>query len=816
MKTNLYEGRMSMVTIENKQILIDGKPTIIMCGEIHYYRLKFDEWKDRIEKLKAAGCNAVASYVPWICHEEREGDIDLDGHSRKELNLGAFIDMCRDSGLYFFVRPGPFIMAEMKNEGIPYWVFEKHPHIVPISWDGSKATAKTVDYLSPEFLEESRKWYSAVMSVIAPRLYGKGGNIIGVQLDNEIGMLSWVQNKPVLNDNVIKDFAAWLQGKYDPSSLRERYPFDIGDPSLLAEKVRTPEDTYAAELLHDLGYFMRNRFARYVATLRAYAEEFGVKEVPFVINIHGTGGGRALMYPIGISQLYEAYTQDKGYISGSDIYLGDLTMNNFQDLYIINGFMDAVANEDQPLTSIEFECGDGNYGCTLSPRYDVSAADFKTRMCIAQGNRMLNYYLFAGGRNYVLNHKPHDGNDRIAITGERHGFAAPVSPEGELNYTYPRMSRTIKTILAAGEKVASMQEEHDDVAFAFIPDYYMTEYCYKKSGRMKEIVENLEARRAGGAWEIMGRAMLLAGYRFGSIDIQNKWPDANTTPVIALPSARYMDSSIQKKLVDYMSSGGGLLIYGELPQYDMEGKPCSLLAEALGVEVSGERYDGQGFYLSIYADGWANPRPEIRSHYAQVFKSDKVDAILRVRGTDEICGFDMAVGRGRAIVIACSYLCDINLFKAALEKLGAKVSLTHDCSYHGIFMTSASNREKERFIHILNLDGFEKEFHIFEKGCKLFGGRKLHLQPRDALMLPLNVEFGGIKVRYSTAEVLGVAESSIEFRLTQPEDIIVFEKSSKIKPSDDYTIHEEGDDMILLSRKHSKIDDHLVVAFDKV
>ena len=62
-------------------------------------------------------------------------------------------------------------------------------------------------------------------------------------------------------------------------------------------------------MLRDLGYFMRDRFARYVATLRTYAEECGVTGVPFVINIHGTDRGRGFTYPIGISQLYEAYTQ---------------------------------------------------------------------------------------------------------------------------------------------------------------------------------------------------------------------------------------------------------------------------------------------------------------------------------------------------------------------------------------------------------------------------------------------------------------------------------------------------------------------------
>jgi len=44
-----------MIEIRSKHIVIDGQPRIILCGEIHYLRLKRQEWPDRIGKLKAAG-----------------------------------------------------------------------------------------------------------------------------------------------------------------------------------------------------------------------------------------------------------------------------------------------------------------------------------------------------------------------------------------------------------------------------------------------------------------------------------------------------------------------------------------------------------------------------------------------------------------------------------------------------------------------------------------------------------------------------------------------------------------------------------------
>lgn len=800
-----------MIEIKNKQIIIDGKPVLITCGEIHYYRVDKSEWQDRLDKLKETGCNAVATYVPWLWHEPIEGQFDFTGKTRPETDLAGFIDLCTENGFYFFVRPGPFIMAEMKNEGLPYWVYEKHPKIIPVGWDGSEPTTPTVDYLAPGFLQEVRKYYEKVMEVITPRLYPNGGKIIAFQLDNEVGMLSWVSNTPDLTDNLLNDFSSWLGKRYGEDA-ESRYPFSLEDSAERNEALRSPKEEYSAQLLKDLGYYMRYRFAKYIAVLREYAEEFGVKDIPFVVNIHGTGGGRGLTYPIGISQLYESYTQAPGYLSGSDIYFGDLDMKTFQDLYIINGFMDAVHNDDQPLTSVEFNCGDGNFGETLGERYDPSSADFKLRMCLAQGNRLINYYLFAGGRNARFDALVGDGNDRIASTGERHGFAAPIGPEGDYNYTFPRMSRVNQTVMAVGDKLAAMDEDRDDVSFAFIPDYYMTEYRYPGSEVMREILSNIEANRGSGAWEIMGRAMLLNGYRYTAVDIQNKPLLIDKTPVLVLPSARYMDSGIQEKLVNYLQEGGKILHYGEVPLYDMEGKDCTILADALNVKYKSYSRDSHRHYLSIYGDSWAESQPEIRSYFAQGFETgEKVMPILRVYGSDDICGFESEVGSGRAIVVAGAYRCDLPFFKKALERLGATARLTHDFKHHGIFMTSTSNREGERFVHLLNLDGFDKEFTVTEGEEKLFDGRKILLQSKDGVMLPINLSLENVKIAYSTAEIAAVNEGSINFRLTQAQDVIAFENGTKILSSEDYEVEESQELTLVKSKKHAKVDDQLRV-----
>jgi len=800
-----------MIEIRNKQIIIDGKPQIIIGGEVHYFRLKRDDWQDRLDKLKAAGCNTVASYIPWLCHEPVEGRIDLEGKTRPELDLGGFIDLCKENGLYFFARPGPFIMAEMKNEGLPYWVYRKHPEIVPVTWDGKQVPTRTVDYLAPGFLEEARHWYQAVMGVIAPRLHQNGGNVIAVQLDNEIGMLSWITNSPDLTNALLDDFAGWLSDRYDEETLQVRYPFPLENIEIRNAQLRAPEERYAAEFMRDLGHYMRNRFARYVAALRDYAEEFGVEGVPLVVNVHGTEAGRGFSYPIGVSQLYEAYTQGSEYVAGSDHYIGELTMRNFQDLYLINALMEAVNNPDQPLTSVEFEAGSGDYAGSYGGRYDPSSVDFKVRMCVAQGNRLLNFYLFTGGINYHLDEPVNDGNDRISFTGERHGVAAPVNPEGVLNYTYPRLARVVNAMMSVSDKLAVMEEERDNVALAFIPDYYMTEYKYPQSTRMGQIVANLEAHRGPDAWEVPVKAMLLAGYRFGAVDVQNRSLDPERTPVLVVPSARHMDWDLQQKLVDYLKAGGGLLLYGEVPLSNMEGDSCTVLAEALGLSSLGSRHASRHYYLSLYAEGWAAPRAEVPTYRAELFEPSGGEVLLRAVGTDEACGFDVRVGRGRAIVITAAYKCDVPFFRAALEKLGAKAALFHDYPEGGIFVTSSASKEGERFLHILNLDGFEKEFHLAENGRELLDGRKLWMRGREGVMLPLNVSLGEVRIVYSTAEIARVEDDAIEFRLTQPEDVIALETERQVLPSDDYEVSGAGKTALVTSRKHAAVDDHLTV-----
>ncbi|WP_181766607.1 beta-galactosidase [Streptomyces albidus (ex Kaewkla and Franco 2022)] len=762
------------VTYERKRLLIDGEPVLVMAGEIHYFRLKRSDWQSRLDLAKEAGLNAIATYIPWMWHETAEGSIDVTGRTRKERDLGAFLDLCLENGFHVIARPGPFTMAELKGEGLPHRLRKDHPEIVPEGWDGQKDTAQTVDYLAPAYLKEVERWYDAVIPVIAKRKHRKGRpGVIACQLDNEIGMLAWVSNTPSLTDGTLKDFNGWLDDTYG-DKLGDRYPFADKPAGERDAAIRAPKDAYSPALMHDVGAFMRGRFARYVSTLRKYAEKNGLDDVPFLINIHGTSDSGARKFPIGISQLMETYSGKSGIFSGADFYLGGLTVKNVTDLYLVNAFMESVQDEDQPLSALEFDAGHADYGDNLDNQADAESTDLKTRLCLAQGVKMINYYLFSGGINPKLDKPVGDGNDRIGITGERHGFAAPVDPEGRRNLSYEPLKESVHAVGGVGRVLAGMVPEYDKVALGFVPDHYLTEYHPPERKSVDAILADIEEIRGFGPRGAVSRAMLLGGFRYSALDIQSADLDPDRTPVLALATGENLSTGLQRKLVRYLKDGGKLLLSGKVPVADMDGKPSTALRDALGLKVGRTMTDADRFWLSATSHGWAAPRAEVRVAKAQLCTPSKGDTVLRELSTGKGCGFDIPVGAGRAVVITTDYRCDLDFWSRALKALGAAPALTHSATDPGLFLLTTRDGDRGRLLHALNVtSGLDQVFTVAEKGKALFGGEKLRIPGRSGAMLPLDVKAGGGHIAYATAEITGVEKGKVTFRAVSGAESVV-------------------------------------------
>ena len=71
--------------------------------------------------MKMCGINVISTYIFWIHHEEEEVVFDFSGRK----NLRKFIELCQKHNIYVILRIGPFDHGEVRNGGLPDWLYGK-------------------------------------------------------------------------------------------------------------------------------------------------------------------------------------------------------------------------------------------------------------------------------------------------------------------------------------------------------------------------------------------------------------------------------------------------------------------------------------------------------------------------------------------------------------------------------------------------------------------------------------------------------------------------------------------------------------------
>lgn len=678
---------------EHGRLLQDGRPRLVLAGEIHYFRLPRERWAPVIDLLARAGADTVASYIPWLWHELADGSLDLTGRSRPERDLGAFIDLCAEAGLDFLARPGPFQMAELKNEGIPYRIRREHPEIAPLGWDAKPAPGDDVDLLAPAFLAEVGRWFDAVLPVLAARQPSAGGRLNAVQLDNEVGMLSWVTNTPVLTDLALAQFDAFLEDR----GHRDRYPRqDWG------RVVRSPDEEWAGPLRVDLADFARHRHAAYLEWLAARVRAAGLTEVPLLVNVHGTSGGNGVPFGIGVSQLAETWRAGAQVLPGSDHYLGELTRDSIVDLHFISAALQAAA-PDRTITSLEFEAGTGDYGEGSEELHDPATVGVKSQLMAAQGNRLINYYLFAGGTNPALDAPVGDGNDRIGFTGLRHGTAAPVGPDGEAGVSYRSTADAIAGLRAEEAHLAEAVAEHDDLAIGWSASAFATEHRYPLSTVMADIVADLEAHRGPGPRKALHRALLHTGHRFGMVDVED--PGSTLPGTLLMSGGRVVAETVQRRLVEHARSGATVVWLGRLPDLDVTGGHCDLMADAAGVTLLERVSAGPHHHPSVRgSEAWPE-LSEVRVGWYESWRAPAGSTVLMESVTGDICGLEVPIGAGRLVLLGAELNGRAAPWRGLFDRLGLVNGLGFETDIDGVLALTTRSSGR-RMLHVFNPTGY--------------------------------------------------------------------------------------------------------------
>lgn len=152
--------------VNNYYFTRNDKPFFVISGEFHFSRFPEPYWAEELLKIKAGGVNTVATYVCWICHEEKQGVFEWSGPK----NLRHFVELCARYELNVTLRVGPFIHGEWRNGGLPDWLY------------GQPFEVRSND---PGYLAHVERFYKAIAGQVRGLFFAEGGPIIAVQLENE-------------------------------------------------------------------------------------------------------------------------------------------------------------------------------------------------------------------------------------------------------------------------------------------------------------------------------------------------------------------------------------------------------------------------------------------------------------------------------------------------------------------------------------------------------------------------------------------------------------------------------------------------------
>ncbi|WPH04809.1 beta-galactosidase [Acrodontium crateriforme] len=182
----LNDGLTDLVQWDKHSLLIDGQRIFLFTGEMHYWRIPVPElWRDILEKIKAAGFTGFTFYSSWAWHAFNSTTLDFESGAH---DITKLYEIAKDVGLYFLLRPGPYINAEANAGGYPLWLTTGE--YGRLRDNGTEYTHAYTPYIK-RFAEISR-----------PYLITNGGNGILFQIENEFGD-QWVGNPAAKNPNKV-------------------------------------------------------------------------------------------------------------------------------------------------------------------------------------------------------------------------------------------------------------------------------------------------------------------------------------------------------------------------------------------------------------------------------------------------------------------------------------------------------------------------------------------------------------------------------------------------------------------------------------
>jgi len=402
--------------VNNYYFTRNNKPFIPITGEFHFSRYPNKYWEESIRKMKAGGINIIATYVFWNIHEEKEGQFNWEG----DRNLRKFIELCAKNDIRAIVRIGPFCHGEIRNGGLPDWLFAR-----PFS----------VRSNDPGYLAYVEHLYSEIGRQLQGLYFKDGGPVIGIQLENEYqhSAAPWALTYP-------GQPVDWTVADRDRGAVKE---------GVSVAEANNPYAQFGNE---------------HMRVLKSLAEKAGII-VPFYTV---TGWGNAAVIenesiPVTAAYPYPTWVPTT---SLSSFYLYD-DLQKKPDYSPVR-----YKPEDYPYFPAEIGGGmTNNY--SRRPTIPPKSLDALINRFLGSGSNGLGYYMYHGGAtpkgdSYFFS------DEAYAYPKVNYDYQAPIGQYGQIRSSFHRLKLIHYFLNSFGDRLAPMSIYLPETNAGITPDDTVT------------------------------------------------------------------------------------------------------------------------------------------------------------------------------------------------------------------------------------------------------------------------------------------------------------------------------------------------------
>ena len=808
-------------TITEKCFKLNGEDFFLYSAEMQYFRIKKEYWQLHILKIKEAGCNAICSYIPWDWHEVAEGEFDFNGRTVAERDLEGWLDLCQKNGLYIIVKPGPYILAEYTGAGIPIWFINKYREMCEVkNTNGEPGQLGIMSFLHPIFLDSTKKWYSRVMPIIKKRQISDGGNIIMMQVCNEVGLFTWLSKQADYSSHCVSMFTDFVASKYkDIEKLNDIYHTEYKNFSeVMPPSDKVFEYSCRVEVARDIDWheFWRKYYIEYLKLLMNEIKQNAIN-LQFYHNLPGWIYGSGWEFPVNITMYNELREDYPNIILGVDHIPENVSYRNLHDDMIINEIVWAQQGGRGPLFAAEFQAGSREYCVVTFP----TEMDLFYKASIANGLVGWNYYMFSSGKNPRTK----------GYFGPTFYWFTPLDEKAQEGSLYPVVKKIGKFIKLFGKDIVKV-EKKSEICVLFYQRYYATELVKKITKEKTDIdFDPVEIRKAA-YFDGLLKVLQILNIDFHILDIEvcsNE--ELKKYKQVWMFSCDFMDKESQQKLVAYAKQGGNLVVFPTLPKYDLAMKPCPIIRDTLNI-LSEKVVVLDAPKVDVFDNiDIAVSTPVVIYNFED---KKNIEVVLQT-DEGEICGFKSKVGNGIILTMGAYFGYSIEEHNKAYWDIITSLGVS----------TKLADREKERLIvkqrfnddfSILFVGNYYNEIEMdniyythpvtSKKITISLGNEKLCMPPVYGFLSPINKKLiHGLYLMHITSDItsIDITDKEILFKICGNKlltgEIAFWGENIKyieeIYIDNDKLALNKKDELIFVNYNHNQVEQTIIVKMKK-